>query len=74
MQALHDIESEVQTEMADEGQEGGPGGAILSGPNITQTLYFLVLTVYWAEELPMMDTMTTLGGSGIDAIVQLELG
>lgn len=74
MQALHDLETEMQMELAEEGQEGGPGGAIMSGPNISQTLYYLVLTVYWAEELPMMDTMTTLGGSGIDAFVQLELG
>ena len=60
--------------MAEEDQEGGPGGAISSGPNITQDLFFLVLTVYWAEDLPMMDTMTYMGGAGIDAIVQLAMG
>lgn len=103
-QAQHNLADEIEAEMAEEDQEGGPGGQvstqdpygakgrhvgvaesrvlwwwvlclqIMSGPNVVQDLVFVVLSVFRAEELPMLDTMTFMGGAGIDAFVQLEMG
>ncbi|EQC32228.1 hypothetical protein SDRG_09979 [Saprolegnia diclina VS20] len=45
---------------------------VLLPPAITQSLHFLVVTVFAAEELPALDTPTLLSAAGIDAFVRVD--
>jgi hypothetical protein len=74
-QAQHNLEEEVMKEQADDGLEGGLSG--VAAGNLApreQTLHFLVVTIFDAENLPMMDTLTLSGSSGIDGLVQVDMG
>jgi hypothetical protein len=65
-QKIHNLEEEVQEEMANEAS-AGLGGLVIGGPLLgQQTLNFLVVYVFMAEDLP---SFSSVGAPSINAIV-----
>ena len=62
-QKFHDLEKEY--EEAKEKEDSA-----VSGPDIKPKLHFLVVSVFWAADLPMMESGIT--GSGIHCYVRVD--
>ncbi len=67
---IHDLDAELKAEAA----LGDEMPAVMMPPTVLQETHFLVLTVYEAAELPVLDAAIGLTKAGIDAFTEVEMG
>merc|ERR1711871_1572178 len=72
---VHDEEEELKEEKKREILSGGDmTGLVLMPPTIKKTWKWVVLTVYRAENLPVMDGATVVTNSKTDALLEVSFG
>jgi hypothetical protein len=72
-QKVHNESEEIEKEKVREKLSGGDmTGLILMPPTIKKTWKYVVVTVYRAEALPVMDGANILRGEKTDALIQVE--
>ena len=70
---VHNVEEDIKKEAALQVKNGCPLVNILAPPNILKQWVFVVVAVYEAEYLPVMDrSVVSLRKDGIDAFVELQ--
>ena len=73
---VHNEEEELAKERIEEANNGGDiGSLVMSVPNIQKTWSYVVMSVYRAESLPIMDgSVLGVTTTKTDAFVQLQVG